>query len=175
MSTNKTTTWITSPVGEIAFLAVANKVPRYPKKKKPDGPMVFTGKLIIDGTTKEGAEWKKTLEEVNDSLVITKSTEFVKLKPGEYAFQASSQFDVAVLGTDGQRLETLPYFFAGEDTGRAQLVIQPHYAEQGGSLNLMAVIIHELTTNPDRVATGGAEAREAEYEALVETLRKNKK
>ena len=129
---------ITSPLGEIRFLALRNKV-----KKKPNDTeaTVFAVRLEFDGTKKENLEFKKKLEAINSAIIGTKSA-----APGNFTVQASSKYDVKVIDNLGNQLDKAEYpSFPKGSSGTASIVIKPYTGNKlGGSINLVAVGLGEL-------------------------------
>lgn len=128
---------ITSPVGQIQFMALNRKVKNKPTDEEPS---VYTIRLAFDGNTAEGAEFRDTISEVNAGLIGTKHAP----AEGWYTVKASTKFDVEVLGPDGETMEEVPYFTKGS-TGTAAISVKPYTGNSlGGSINLTGVAILEL-------------------------------
>lgn len=128
---------LTSPVGEIQFLALNNPVKKY---IGDDAPLVYTVRLKFDSSTSEGAEWKKTIEAINPNLIGTKHTD----SKTEYTVRASTKFKVETTDSKGNTLEEAPMFFS-DSKGTARMIVQPYTGNKmGGSINLMAVVINSL-------------------------------
>lgn len=153
---------LTSPVGELHFMAVNNPVTN-----------TKTGKskreicLLLD--SKEAADFIAQIAEVNSGIPVTATTYRGKdknlkaeLAKGKTKISAGTQFEVPVYDSKGNKLEENPNFFAG-DKGTAQMVVQPYTkSEKGGAINLVAVIIHSIeSTN-----TGGGTDRETRLAQL---------
>lgn len=131
---------IKSPVGEIQFMALNNKVKKNVSEDSPEG---YTIRLKFDGTTNEGATFRETVEKINANLVGTKHVN----KEGEYTVRAFTKFDVEVFDSEGNTLEERPNFFK-DSTGTASMIIKPYTGNSmGGTINLVAVVINELDTS----------------------------
>lgn len=158
------TDYLTSPKGEIQFLALNRKVA---KDMKPDSPEGYAVRLKFNVTTKEGAEWKKTINAINPNLIGTKHVN----SKDEYTVRAFSKYLPEVVGNDGNALEELPNFYKNS-TGTATMVVQPYTGNAlGGAVTLAGIIIHDLDIGEQEV--GGGENREAVLEQLRATI-KNK-
>lgn len=138
MSTSqKSTELLTSPKGEIQFLALANPVSKVPGA---EDNKVYTVRLKFDSSTKEGAAWKKTVESINPNIVGTKHTN----TKTEYTVRATSKYQPKVTDAKGNELEEMPMFFS-DSSGTAKIIIQPYYGNKmGGAINLVAVVICDL-------------------------------
>ena len=130
---------ITSPVGEIKFMALSHKV-----RKKPgdEEATVYTMRLEFEGTNQEALAFKEQLEAINPSLIGTKTVN----KAGNFTVNASSKFEVKVLDSDGNQLtaDQVPSFPKGS-TGQASMVVKPYTGNSlGGTINLIAVGLKDL-------------------------------
>lgn len=148
MSTDRTL--LTSPVGEIQFMALNNKVS---KTVSNDSELGYTVRIKYTNKTKEGAEWEKTIKAINPALVSTKHAE----KAGEYTVRAFTKFDPLVLDAQGNEVEEKPNFYANSK-GKASMTISPFMGNKlGGAINLVAVTIHELEEGEAPVSTAKEE------------------
>ncbi len=161
---SKSKSLITSPVGEIQFLALNNKVNKNMTKDSAEG---YAIRLKYDGNTKEGAAWRKTIEQINPGIVGAKHIN----KAGEFTVRAFSKFDVLVLDASGNEIEERPNFYAGSK-GTASMTLQP-YTENamGGAVNLVAVTIHSFDNSE---ATETTSSREDLLKHLREQLNESK-
>lgn len=149
--------YLTSPIGEIQFMALAKPVKKY---IGDDAPLVYTIRLKFDGSTNEGKAWKKEIEKINPNLIGTKHTN----SSTEFTVRASTKFEVKVTDSKGNELEEAPMFF-GDSKGTAKMVVEPWTGNSmGGSINLAAVVIDTL----DNSTSGGD--RESKLDALKATL-----
>lgn len=149
--------YLTSPIGEIQFMALAKPVKKYIGN---DAPLVYTIRLKFDGSTNEGKAWKKEIEKINPNLIGTKHTN----SSTEFTVRASTKFEVKVTDSKGNELEEAPMFF-GDSKGTAKMVVEPWTGNSmGGSINLAAVVIDTL----DNSTSGGD--RESKLDALKATL-----
>ena len=147
--------FITSPIGEILFLALNNKVPKTDKKGSPEG---YTVRLKFTDTTKEGAAFKKTIAAINKDLIGPKDKS--GLKPGEYIVRAFTQFAPVVLDGEGNPMEELPNFYA-DSTGTASMVVTAFDTENGGGINLAGVKIYTIEVGDHPGTTEEARAETA--------------
>lgn len=156
--------YLTSPIGDIQFLALKNTV-----QNRKD-VAVYSIRLAFD--SEKDAKWISDIAAINMNKPVTAGTyrgksDAVKevLAQGKTLISADTQFEVAVYDKEGNLLEEAPQFFAG-DTGTAQMVVQPYTkSAQGGTINLMAVIVH----NVENENSGGLD-REARLAQLKETI-----
>lgn len=162
------TNLLTSPVGEIQFLAVSRPV------TNSKGTEVYTIRLALD--TEKDAEWIAKIAEINSNKPVTAATYRGKnaevkelLKQGKTLISAETKFEVPVYDKEGNKLEEAPMFFA-DSKGLAQMVVQPYTkSAKGGTINLVAVIIHSIESESG--GASGAETRAATLEALRQQLR----
>ena len=173
MSTNGNL--LTSPVGEILYMAVAQ-----PVTNAKTGKARKEITLLLD--SKEAAEFISAVADVNSGIPVTehtyrpqKKTEASeKLKAalkGKTKISAGTQYDVAVFDSQGNEIEDIPSFFAGESKGTAQMVVQPYTkSDKGGSINLVAVYIHSLEGSK---STTSREERLAQLRAMAKENAKN--
>lgn len=153
---------LTSPVGEIQFMALNNPVKKY---IGDDAPLVYTVRLKFDGSTKEGKEWKKTISDLNENLLGTKHTG----NKDEYTVRASTKFEVQVTDSNGNALEETPMFFK-DSKGTAKMIVQPYTGNSmGGSINLVAVVIESIDVG--ETSSDGGGSRESRLEQLKEALK----
>lgn len=138
MTNNTLSDFITSPVGEIKFLALKHKVSG---NMNNTGEPVYTIKLAFDGTSPEDKAFKAAIEEVNPKILGVKHA-----PAGGYTVLAKTYFDVKVLDAEGNTIEheDLPVFITGS-TGTARMIVKPcHKSELGGLINLICVQILTL-------------------------------
>lgn len=137
------TNLLTSPVGEIQFLAVHQPV------TNSKGSEVYSIRLAFD--TEKDAEFISKIADINSSKPVTASTYRGKskevkelLSQGKTLISAETKFEVALYDNKGNKLEDAPMFFA-DSKGTAQMVVQPYTkSAKGGTINLVAVIIHNI-------------------------------
>ena len=165
MSTNRNL--LTSPVGEIVFMAAENPV----KATKTDDKLVYTIKLALDSN--QNADWLAEIAAINDAKVVTAKTyrgksDAVKavLATGKSMVSASSKFKPEVFDGQGNKLEEAPMFFA-ESTGTAQMIVQPYVGAKGGTINLVGIIVHDITSPEGTGDTTDRETRLAQLRAIV--------
>jgi len=147
MSTNRNL--LTSPVGSIQFMAANTPV----KQSKADDKLVYTIKLALD--VKKDKEFLAIVNEINDAKVVTSDTyrgkvQAVKdlLATGKALVSANSNFKPEIYDSNLNVLEEAPLFF-GDSTGTAQMVVEPWKGPKGGTINLIAIILHSVETNED--------------------------
>lgn len=144
MSTN--TNYITSPKGEIQFLALNRKVS---KDLKADSVQGYAVRVKYDSSTKEGKDFKSAIESINPNLIGTKHVN----NKNEFTIRAFSQFMPEVLDGKGNNMEELPNFY-NDSTGVATLVVTPYMGNaMGGTINLAGVVIHEIDVG-EHTSTG---------------------
>lgn len=163
------TNLLTSPVGEIQFLAINRPV------VNSKGTEVYSIRLALD--TVKDAEWIAQIAEINSNKPVTSSTyrgksQEVKdlLAKGKTLISAETKFEVPIYDKEGNKLEEAPMFFA-DSKGTAQMVVQPYTkSAKGGTINLAAVIIHSIESEN----SGGTdrETRLAQLRAAVEAATK---
>jgi len=148
---------IKSPVGDIQFLAVANPV----SKSKGSEDKVYTVKLALD--SKKDAKFLAEIAEINDAKVVTAQTYRGKdknikelLTSGKSLVAANSKFQPQVYDAKGNQLEESPMFFA-DSTGTAQMIVQPYKSDKGGTIILVAVVIHSISSPEGTGTTGGTD------------------
>lgn len=156
------TDYLTSPIGEIQFMALNRKVTKKPGPQSDENPLGYSITLKFDTTTKEGKAWKDTISKINPALIRTKHS----VKPSEYNVGAFTQFDtLVVLDADGNTLDTKPNFFPSS-TGTAQMVVAPYTGNKlGGAINLVGVVIHQVTH------AEGEEGNSVDAKAIAERIR----
>lgn len=142
---------MTSPKGTVQFLAVNNKVKRNLTKDSPEG---YAVRIKFDGSTPEGAAWKKSILGLNKALVGVKHID----NPDEYTVRAFTQFDVILLDSKGNEIEDKPNFWQGTKA-TATMTVQPYTGnEMGGSLNLVAITLYDW--DDSEAQEGGTSNRE---------------
>lgn len=156
---------LTSPIGEIQFLAVNRPV------TNSKGSEVYSIRLALD--TEKDAEFISKIADINSNKPVTaqtyrgKNTEVKELlAKGKTLISAETKFEVALYDNKGNKLEDAPMFFA-DSKGTAQMVVQPYTkSAKGGTINLVAVIIHNIESEN---TTGGTdrETRLAQLKAAV--------
>lgn len=163
---------ITSPVGEIQFLA-ANS----PVKDSKTGKETFSINLAFD--VKTDAKWLAQIAEINDAKVVTAESYRGKsaavkalLATGKARIEARSNFKPSIYDKEGNELEEAPMFFA-DSTGTAQMIVQPYQGTKGGTINLVGIIIHSVSSAQTTSGDGTSrEARLAQLRAAVESATK---
>lgn len=170
MSTNRNL--LTSPVGSIQFMAAENPV----KQSKGDDKLVYTVKLALDN--KKDKAFLAAVSEINDAKVVTAQSyrgkvQAIKdlLATGKSLVSANSNFKPIIYDASGNELEEAPSFFA-DSTGTAQMIVQPWKGDKGGTINLIGIIIHEITTPEGTAGTTDRESRLAQLRAAVEAATK---
>lgn len=166
MSTNRNL--LTSPVGDIQFMAAENPVQSSKDK------LQYTIRLAFD-SDKEAA-FLDQVAEVNDALVVTAKTYRGKsketqalLETGKAMVSSSSNYKPKVYDAEGNEQEEAPFFFA-ESSGTAQMIVQPYHGPKGGTINLIGIIIHSID-NPEG-AGADRETRLAQLREAVEAATK---
>lgn len=148
---------LTSPTGEIQFMALANPVS---KKIGDDANKVYGVRLKFDASTEEGKAWKEAITSINSSLI---GTTHVNSK-NEFTVRAFSKFQPKVTDAKGNEIEEMPYFF-NDSKGTAKLIVQPYTKNKlGGTINLVAVVICSLESGQK------TEGREERLAALKNAL-----
>lgn len=152
------TNYLTSPKGEIQFLALNKKVA---KDMKPDSAEGYAIRLKFDGSTKEGQEWKATIAKLNPNLIGTKHVD----KKGDFTVRAFTMYMPEVVDGNGNAIEDIPNFYK-DSTGTATMVVQPYTGNSmGGAITLSGVVIHSIET------TESGNDREGLLNQLRETLK----
>jgi hypothetical protein len=155
-----------SPVGDIQFLAANTPVP----KSKGSEDRVYTIKLALD--SKKDAKFLEEISNINDAKVVTAQTYRGKdkkikelLASGKSLVAANSKFKPAVYDSAGNEMEETPSFFA-DNTGTAQMIVQPFTSDKGGTINLVAIVIHSIEGNTTS-STGTREEQLARIRAML--------
>lgn len=159
-----TQNYLTSPKGEIQFLALNRKVA---KDLKADSPEGYAVRIKFNTKTKEGAAWKTAIEKINPNLVGTKHVD----SKDEYTVRAFSKYMPEVLDNNGNNMEDLPNFYK-TSKGTATMVVTPYMGNaMGGTINLAGIVIHEIEEGE---GDGGGETtgREAVLDQLRAVLSK---
>lgn len=174
MSTNRNL--LTSPVGSIMYLAGENSV-----EDSKTGKKYYSIKLAFD--SKKDKEFLDQVSKINSAKVVTaatyrgtpkaKSYEATKavLDQGKSMVEAKSIYKPKVYDNKGNELEESPMFFA-DNTGTAQMIVQPYQGEKGGTLNLVGIIIHEIKGGDSSKGTDDKEARLAQLREAVKAATK---
>lgn len=163
---------LTSPVGEIWYMAVNEAV-----ENKKTGKSKREICLLLDSA--EAKDFITSVKKVNKGIPVTEHTysgEDDNLKAalkGKTKISAGTLFEVPVYDKDGNKLDEAPNFFKKNgDTGTAQMVVQPYTkSEKGGSINLAAVIIHNIESVEGAEGTD-RETRLAQLREAVEAATK---
>lgn len=170
MATKKETL-MTSPVGEIQFLA-ANT----PIKDSKTGKETYTINLAFD--VKKDAKWLEQIADINDAKVVTAQSYRGKsaavkavLASGKARIEAKSNFKPAIYDKNGNELEEAPMFFA-DSTGTAQMIVSPYRGEKGGTINLVGIIVHSVSSPESADSNTDRETRLAQLRAAVESATK---
>lgn len=137
------TNLLTSPVGEIQFLAINRPV------TNSKGTEVYSIRLALDSV--KDADFIAQIAEINSNKPVTaasyrgKSKEVKELlAQGKTLISAETKFEVPIYDKEGNKLEEAPMFFA-DSKGTAQMVVQPYTkSAKGGTINLVAVILHSI-------------------------------
>lgn len=152
-------TLLTSPTGEIQFMAVVNPVP----KSKGSEEKVFTVKIAYDN--KKDAKWLSQISDINDAKVVTADSYRGKdkaikalLATGKSLVSAVTKFQPTVYDAAGNEIEA-PMFFV-ESTGTAQMIVEPYKGDKGGTINLVGVIVHSIES-PETSSSTGEDRQEA--------------
>ncbi len=161
---------LTSPVGAIQFMAAETPV------KATNDKLQYTIRLAFD--SKKDADWLSQIADINDAKVVTAQTyrgksEAVKklLATGKSLVSANSNFKPNIYDAKGNELEEAPMFFA-DSTGTAQIVVQPYRGEKGGTINLVGIIVHEVSNSEASGTNVDRETRLAQLRAAVESATK---
>lgn len=162
MSTNRNL--LTSPVGSIQFMAAENPV------KSTNDKLQYTIRVAFDN--KKDAGFLKEVAEINDAKVVTErsyrgKSDSVKalLATGKSLVSANSNYKPTIYDSKGNELEEAPMFYA-DSTGTAQMIVQPWKGDKGGTINLIGIIVHEVTS-PEDGGTSDREGRLAQLRAAV--------
>ena len=141
----KDTSLLTSPVGTIQFMAATN-----PVTDSKTGREAYSINLAFD--VKKDAKWLVQIHDINEAKVVTADTyrgksDAIKalLATGKARVEAKSNFKPTVYDKDGVEMEEAPMFFA-DSVGTAQMIVQPYYGDKGGTINLVGIIIHSITS-----------------------------
>lgn len=161
---------LTSPVGEIQFMAAETPV------KGTNDKMQYSTRLIFD--SKKDAKFLKEISAINDALVVTADTYRGKnaevkalLATGKSQVNARSNYKPNVYDKEGNELEEAPAFYT-DSTGQAQMIVQPYTgSSKGGTINLVAVIVHNIES-PESSSGTDRETRRAQLQALVDAATK---
>ena len=161
---------ITSPKGEIQFLALNRKVA---KDLKPDSAQGYAIRLKFDGNTEEGKAFKDVISKINPNLIGSKHVD-VK---GEYTVRAFTQFELSVVDAAGNNMEEKPNFYK-DSKGIARLIVQPYTKnELGGTINLIGVVIHSLeageATSEGSTGTSSRDDLRAALQAAIDGVTKD--
>ena len=166
MSTNRNL--LTSPVGTIHWMAAAT-----PVKDSKTGKANYSVKLEFD--VKKDAKWLAQISEINEAKVVTATSyrgksDAIKavLTKGKALVEAKSKFQPEVYDAEGNVLEDIPLFFA-ESTGTAQMYVEPYVGEKGGTINLVGIKIHSISTPEGTSSSTGVdrETRLAQLRAMA--------
>ena len=137
---------ITSPVGEIQFLALSRPVKTF------DGDSeVYKIRCKFDGTTAEGMAFRAAVEAVNAKKIVTteKNAEgrIVDLPEGFFIVNAQSKYVPTVLDANGTELteDAIPYFDSRTDTGTAKFQAKVDTRGKQGTIHLTGVVLQDLT------------------------------
>lgn len=127
---------LTSPVGTILYMGLDKP------RKNFNGRDEYSIRLLFDGTTKEGAEFKDAVAAVNANKIVTNSKTH-DIPNGHFVVSAWSKFKPTVLDAEGTTVEEVPYFAKGS-TGQAVMTCRTFEGAKGGGLNLSGVVILDL-------------------------------
>jgi hypothetical protein len=162
--------YLTSPPGEIQFMAIENPVTDSKTEKEQ-----YSIKLAFD--VEKDAEWLAQIEEINHAKVVTAKTyrgksEAAKkvLAQGKAFVEAKSIYKPQGYDASGNELEENPMFFP-ESKGTARMIVQPYKGQNGGTINLMGVLIESIEGN-ESSGSVDRETRLAQLKAAVEAATK---
>jgi len=127
---------LTSPVGTIVYMGLDKARANF------NGREEFSIRLLFDGTTKEGGEFKAAVAKINANKVVTKSNS-VEIPAGHFVVSAWSKYKPKVLDAEGTEVDEVPYFSRGS-TGQAIMTSKVFKGDKGGGLNLNGVVILDL-------------------------------
>ena len=162
---------LNSPVGEIQFMAVGRPVP------SSKGGEVYAIRLAFD--TKADAEWIAKIAAINPNKPVTAQSYRGKndeikalLATGKTLISAETKFEVPVYDKEGNQMEDIPSFFK-DSTGTAQMVVQPYTkSAKGGTINLVAVIIHSIDSATAATDGSSRADKAAQLQALIDKVTK---
>lgn len=159
-----TTSYLTSPKGEIQFLALNRKVSKDLTKDSVEG---YAVRIKYSSATKEGAAWKATIAAINPNLIGTKHVN----SKDEYTVRAFSKFLPEVLDNNGNNMDEMPNFYK-DSIGTATMVVTPYTGNaMGGTINLVGIVIHNIEEG-ENTGSGEVNGREAVLENLRAALGK---
>lgn len=155
---------LTSPVGEIQFLAINRPV------TNSKGAEVYSVRLAFD--SEKDADWIAQIAAINNNKPVTAQTYRGEnpeveelLSKGKTLIYAETRFKVPIYDKNGTKLEECPMFF-GDSHGTAQMIVQPYTkSKRGGTINLVAVIVHNIESE-----NSGGTDRETRLAQLQEAL-----
>ncbi len=161
---------VTSPIGEIQFMAAGTPV------KSTNDKLVYTIRLAYD--SKKDAKWLAQIADINDAKVVTATSYRGKsaavkalLATGKSLVSANSNFKPAIYDKDGNELEEAPMFFS-DSTGTAQMIVSPYKGEKGGTINLVGIILHSVSSAEGTTDGADRETRLSQLRAAVEAATK---
>lgn len=105
-----------TPEGQLVKLFVKYKLKDKYNTQNPDKYIV---RLEFDGSNPEHASFRKHISEINPGLIATEKVS----KEGNFAINFKTQFEVKVMSSDGQVLDSteVPNFDGRVDTGTARV------------------------------------------------------
>lgn len=128
---------LTSPVGQILFLAV-----NQPVKNSYSGKDEYTARMMFDGSTPEGKAFKAALHSLNKKLVGPQEPRD-DVPAGWFTVNAKSDYKPQVVDGQGEAVTEVPYFTKGS-TGQAIVHLKTFQGEKGGSVKLTGIAILDL-------------------------------
>lgn len=152
-------TLLTSPVGDIVWMAAHTA-----HEDKKTGKKTYSIRLALDPAD-DNEGFIKAVTKVNKKKVVTEksySGESPKLQAilstGKVLIEARTQFQPTVSDAAGNVLEDIPMFFA-ESSGRARMIVEPYTSDKGGTVNLIEIVLVELTS-PETTSESGSTREE---------------
>lgn len=157
---------LTSPKGEIQFLALNRKVA---KDMKPNSTQGYAVRLKFDETTAEGKAWKATISKINPNLIGNKHVN----SKTEYTVRAFTQFEVSVVDGAGNDVSESPNFFK-DSKGEARMIVQPYTGnELGGTINLVGVVINNIEHAENEGGMSSRDELRAQLQAAIDDATKD--
>lgn len=134
---------ITSPVGTIVRMTLDKQRPNFNKTRDQ-----YDVKMVFDGRTTEGKQFKQQLTQVAPKNVVTSTnSKYYQIPEGHFAVGAWSSFLPKITDSNGNKVEEVPTFSTGS-SGKGVMVVTPYQGQNGSGLNLNAVVISDLELAP---------------------------
>lgn len=127
---------LTTPVGKIVYMGLDKARTNFSGREE------YSVRLMFDGNTAEGAQFKDAVSKINKNKVVT-SSKTTEIPKGHYVVSAWSKYKPKVLDGEGTEVEEVPYFSKGS-TGTAIATCKVFEGAKGGGLNLNGVVILDL-------------------------------